>query len=71
MKLDLKESQELFDWLMQRGLTLSESAYVLTCISCGDSLGLAFMKLFDHKEKNMERLYDKTSNSDWGNPLTP
>ncbi len=66
MILDIKESQELCDWLIQRGLGLGEAAYVLCDISLGDPLGLALVKTFNRRKD-----HDKSSNIDWGNPITP
>lgn len=67
MILDLKESKELCDWLLQRGITLSEAACVLGDLSTGDTLCIALLRVFNHrKEKSNENQFA----NDWGNPIT-
>lgn len=67
MNLDLKESQDLCDWLLQRGITLSEAACVLGDLTAGDTFCLALLKVFNHrKEKSNENKFA----NDWGNPIT-
>lgn len=70
MILDLKESQELFDWLLQRGLNLGEAAYVLCDIISGHSLGVALVKVWEYRNLLKEGK-DESSVFDWGNPITP
>lgn len=70
MILDLKESQELCDWLLQRGIGLDEAACVLGDISCGDTLAIALLKVFNHRKSNMEKKHENLFSNDWGNPIT-
>lgn len=51
MILDLKESQDLCDWLIERGLGLVEAAMVICDIACGDSLCIALIKVFNHRKE--------------------
>ncbi len=64
--LDVEESKEMFNWLMTRGLSLRESAWVICDLGTGDTLSIALIKAFKYREE----LKDKTS-EDWGNPVTP
>lgn len=68
--LDLKESQELCDWLLQRGLGLGEAACVLGDLACGDTLYIALLKVFNHRKSNMEKLHENQFSNDWSNPIT-
>lgn len=71
MILDLAESKELCDWLLERGLGLDDAAYVLCDLACGDSLGIALLKVFKHRQLKLEETNAKNNMSDWGNPITP
>lgn len=71
MILDLAESKELCDWLLDRGVTLGEAAYVLCNLACGDSLGIALLKMFKHRQLKQEENNAKNNLSDWGNPIIP
>lgn len=64
---ELEDSQKLIEWLLEKGLELSEAAKVLTDMECDDSLAMALRKVFLHRELVLERLTD----NDWGNPITP
>lgn len=68
--LDLKESQELCDWLLERGVSLDEAACVLGDLTCGDTFGIALLKVFKHRKLNLEKRNEKDISYDWGNPIT-
>lgn len=68
--MDLEESKELIDWLMEKGLDLQDSAAVLCYITCGSSLGVSILNVFIDKKKE-ENKREKYSIPDWGNPITP
>jgi hypothetical protein len=71
MILDLKESQELCDWLLQRGLCLDETACVLGDLACGDTFAIALLKVFNHRRKNnMEKNNENIFSNAWSNPIT-
>lgn len=71
MILDLKESKELCDWLLDRGLGLCEAAWVLGDLACGDSLAIALLKVFKERKLKLEAIHAKNPINDWGNPITP
>jgi len=71
MILDVEESKELCDWLMERGLGLGETAHFLCDLGCGDTFAIALMKVFKHRQNLMEKLHAKKPIPDWGNPITP
>lgn len=71
MILDLKESKELCDWLLDRGLGLGEAAWVLADLACGDSLAIALLKVFKDRKLKLEAIHAKNTINDWGNPITP
>jgi len=71
MILDLDESKELCDWLMERGLGLGECAWVLADLACGDSFAIALIKVFNQRQKKLEAIHAKNPIPDWGCPLTP
>ncbi len=66
MNLDLKTSQELCDWLLQRGLKLSEAANVLCDLTSGHSFGVALVNVFSLRNNQLEKAYDKVRIYDWG-----
>jgi len=69
--LDLDESIELCDWLIARGLGLGEAAHVLADLAMGDTLCIALLKMFKHRQAMMEKIHGKKQSPDWGNPITP
>jgi hypothetical protein len=69
MILDLPQSQDLCDWLLQRGLGLGECAWVLADMQSGDSFALALLKVFETRKKQMEKVHEKDPVPDWGNPI--
>lgn len=71
MILDLNESKELCDWLLDRGLGLGEAAWVLADLTCGDSLAIALLKVFKERKLKLEAIHAQVPISDWGNPITP
>ncbi len=71
MNLELDESLKLCDWLRDKGLTLNEAAQVLSSLSCGDALYIALLKIYKNRRDTLEKLYDKKSIEDWGNPIVP
>ncbi|MFI0477766.1 MAG: hypothetical protein ACH349_01385 [Candidatus Rhabdochlamydia sp.] len=71
MILSLPESLDLGDWLYKRGLGLGEVADVLCDIECGDTFALALKKAFFNRKKTMEKVDEKKTIYDWGNPITP
>ena len=71
MILDLKESQEMCDWLIERGLGLGECAYVLCDLACGDSFDISLLKVFKQRELKLEAANAKANVIDWGCPITP
>ncbi len=65
------ESKRLIDWLLERGLGVGESAFVVRDVECGHSLAWAISTVFEERKKIMERLNnEKLPNDDWGNPIT-
>jgi hypothetical protein len=50
MILNLFDSIELCDWLVDKGLSLEEAAHVLIEITMGDPLSVALMKIFDKRK---------------------
>lgn len=71
MILDLNESKELCDWLLDRGLGLGEAAWVLGDLACGDSLAIALLKVFKERKLKLEAIHEKNPINDFGNPITP
>lgn len=72
MILDLKESKELCDWLMRRGLGLGECAHVLCSLGSGDSFAIALLKVFEKRKQKYEEIHAKNTMPDfWGDPITP
>ncbi len=72
MILDLRESQELCDWLMRRGLGLGECADLLCDLACGDSFCIALLKVFKNRQLKHEEIHAKNPMPDfWGDPITP
>lgn len=71
MILDLEESKELCDWLLERGLGLGECAWVLADLAAGDSFAIALVKVFDQRKKNLEAIHEKFAADNWSCPLTP
>ena len=69
--MDLHESKELIDWLMEKGLDLQDSAAVLCYITCGSTLGVSILNVFIDKNRKEEKTREKYSIPDWGNPITP
>ena len=71
MILDIDESKELCDWLMERGVGLGEAAHFLCDLGCGDSFAIALLKVFKQRQYNLEKINAKKSFNDWGSPITP
>lgn len=71
MILSIKESLDLCDWLLARGLGLGECAALLGDIECGDTFTLALLKVFVERSKKLEALNEKCPIPDWGCPITP
>lgn len=65
MILDIKESQELCDWLLQRGLALSECADLLMNLGCGDTFAMALFKVFLKRKELLEERDEKFNSYDW------
>jgi hypothetical protein len=70
MILDLKESQDLCDWLLQRGISLDEAACIIADISCGDTFCIALLKVFNHRKSNKEKIHENIFSNAWSNPIT-
>ena len=70
MIMSLQESMEVCEWLMERGLSLAESAWVLGDMDCGDTFSVSILKVFNHRQKILEELHAKYPTFDWGNPIT-
>ncbi len=71
MHLSIEESQNICDWLLDRGLGLGECACVLGDLECGDSFALALLKVFNERKIMMESIHAKDSPIDMGNPIVP
>lgn len=71
MMLDIKESQNLCDWLLERGLGLSECACVISHIECGDPFSLALLKVFIERKKMMEKIDENDAFNPWHDPIIP
>lgn len=66
---DIKESQEMCDWLIERGLGLNESAWVLCHLIDGDTLDIALIKVFKQRELKLEAVNEKVNINDWSCPI--
>ena len=71
MILSIEESQNLCEWLLDRGLGLGECACVLGDLECGDSFALALLKVFHERKLKMESIHAQNDPIDWGNPIVP
>lgn len=69
--LDVKECQEICDWLLKRGLSLRECAAFLCDMQSGDTFALALTKVFLNRKQTQEDIHAKNHVVDWGNPITP
>lgn len=58
--LDLKETQELFDWLIYRGLSLLEAARAVSDMHVGDHLSLAILKVMNDRQRDWDERHDYT-----------
>ncbi len=65
MILDIEESKELCDWLLGRGLGLGECAHVLCDLTCGDTLAIALLKVFKHRQLIQDKIHEKDHPIDW------
>ncbi len=70
MNLDILESQHLCDWLLSRGVSLSEAAHILADLESGDAFALALMKMFKHRHQNTDKINEKHP-SNRITPITP
>lgn len=71
MIIELDDSIEIIDWLVEKGLGLGEAATCLCYYETGDSFALSLLKVFIDRKKQMEALHEKVDVPDWGNPITP
>ena len=58
MTLTIKENQELCDWMLEKGLRMSEAAGLLCNLECGDTFPLALAKVFRNRSITSEN-YEK------------
>lgn len=59
MTLDLKESKDLCDWLIDKGLGIAEAAEVLYNLGCDDNLGIALVKVFEKRRTKLKEMNEK------------
>lgn len=72
MILEVEESQSVCEWLIDRGLSLEESAKVLAYLECKNSFCVAILKVFIERRSLKKELSDEPSpRFDWCNPITP
>ncbi len=71
MTLDIEESKEMCDWLLRRQLSLEEAALFLCYMGAGDPFSVALLNVFKHRQIKLEKINDKKTIPDWGNPITP
>ena len=69
--MSIEETRNLFDWLLDRGLSLLEAAFVLTSLEQGNPLGVSLLEVFKTRYLTREMINEKLSISDWGNPIVP
>ncbi len=71
MIMSWQENMEICEWLIEKGLSLEESALVIGDMEGGDTFAHSILKVFTHRKKKMEEIYAKYPTFDWGNPVTP
>lgn len=69
MILDLEESLELCDWLLEKGIGLGEAAHVICDLACGDSFAIALLKVFKHRQLKLEEIHAKNPLSNLDDPI--
>jgi len=69
MRLEIDESIEICNWLLDNDLGLDECAHVLSDVECGDTFGLALLKVFKYRKLTMEKLHEKFP-TNFNDPIT-
>lgn len=65
MILNIQESMDLCDWLLEREVYLSESANILVDLQHGETFGLALKKVFKNRCEMIEKMNQQTL--EWDN----
>ncbi len=69
--LDLEDSKDLLEWLMNNGLSLKESAEVIAEMKYGVSLSFAIINIFRRRKETTGAIKDVYKVNNWGDPVTP
>ena len=67
--LNAEESKDWMEWLVDRGMTLEESARCICDFQSGSPLCTSIIRTFLNRRKEVKNEADNVV--DWGNPITP
>ena len=59
MIMSIDGSRDVIDFLLEKGLTFSESVTVISNMECGDTFALAITRVFRERERLLESLNEK------------